>query len=346
MKFFNFEPVIRRAWDDYPDERSILGITDISAMVSTNQVYRVDLSDGNFVVAKLSYFGKYEHFVEDHNIIHSMSRLLPAPFENFLATSLLKEATVFTHREKTEFNDAWVVFYSPVPVKYSFPKKLSIDTLKQFASQIANFHKSCKNIKTLLPPSSKTMIVDIHGLLKKLDTEVGQFEYGEYLDEIRNQCHIFLENYTRSKFEDILQIPVFVDWNIGNFSIDEDGNLFSRWDYDWFRIAPRVLDFYFCSRVVSEGGDKTVFSYYLQPLLEERFLMFLKEYHRVFPVTEKEILFIKEAYRFFILHYVINFGKFFFHEFYALRLQKEALTIHLPEIEKEFKPEILLSVLG
>ena len=31
--------------------------------------------------------------------------------------------------------------------------------------------------------------------------------------------------------------------------------------------------------------------------MEERFLLFLKEYHAVYPLTEPEVRFIKEAYR-------------------------------------------------
>ena len=346
MKFFDYEPVIRRAWSEYPDDRIVLEIKDISAMVSTNQVYRVDLSDGNFIIAKLSYFGTYEHFVEDHNIIHSMSRLLEKPFESFLATSLLKEATVYTYREKDRYNDTWVVFYSPVAVKTYFPKILDEEMIVGFAEQIARFHQACKNIRTLLPSSSKTMLVDIQNLLTKIKTQTGQFEYGDSIASIATHCQLFLQNYEKYEFSKIQQIPVFVDWNIGNFSLDEDRHFFSRWDYDWFRIAPRVLDFYFCSRVVSQGGDQTAFSYYIQPMMEKRFLLFLGKYHEINPLSEKEVYFIKEAYRFFILHYVINFGKYFFHDFYALRLQQEALSMHLPQLDKEFQVEKLLAVIS
>ncbi|MEM7183321.1 MAG: hypothetical protein AAF518_20580 [Spirochaetota bacterium] len=345
MKFLDYEPVIRRAWSQYPDERVVLGIKDISAMVSTNQVYRVDLSDGNFVIAKLSYFGTYEQFVEDHNIIHSMSRLLEKPFENYLATSLLKDATVYTYREQDRYNDTWVVFYSPVAVKTYFPKKLNEEMIVVFAEQIAHFHLACKNIKTLLPPSHKTLLLDVQNLLQKTKTQAGQFEYGDSIASIASHCELFIENYEKYRFSELQQIPLFVDWNIGNFSLDEEMRFFSRWDYDWFRIAPRVLDFYFCSRVVSQGGDQTAFSYYFQPLLEDRFLLFLQKYHATNPLSEREIYFTKEAYRFFILHYVINFGKHFFHDFYALRLQQEALATHLPRLDAEFQIERLLAVL-
>jgi hypothetical protein len=107
-----------------------------------------------------------------------------------------------------------------------------------------------------------------------------------------------------------------------------------------------MLDFYFLSRVVSDIGDKTVFSYYIGPLNEKRFLLFLKAYHEVYPLVETEIRFLKEAYRFFILNYVIKDGRHFFHEIFASKLQKEAFQIYLPSIDKEFDPEIILEALN
>ncbi|MDP5090535.1 MAG: hypothetical protein NWQ18_09300, partial [Saprospiraceae bacterium] len=120
----------------------------------------------------------------------------------------------------------------------------------------------------------------------------------------------------------------------------------SRWDYDWFRMASRILDFYFLSRIVSDAGDRTVFSYNISTLMEDRFMIFLKAYHRVYPLTETEIRFIPEVYRFFILNYVIKDGRYFFHEIYATKLQKEAYSTYLPSIEKEFNADKLLRALA
>ncbi len=79
--------------------------------------------------------------------------------------------------------------------------------------------------------------------------------------------------------------------------------------------------------------------------MEKRFLLFLKAYHEVYPLTESEVVFLKEAYRFFILNYVIKDGRHFFHELFATKLQKEAYDIYLPSIEKEFNAEIILKAL-
>ena len=346
MAFIDFTSIVKEAWQAYDNTREIVRIVDISAKVSTNYVFRITFSDRNFIIAKLSYFGKYEHFVEDHSIINSLSNNLPAPFENFLARSLMKGNSLFVYRFQNEILDAWVVFYRPITIKKRLPRRLNNDEIVKLAEQIALLHKASHNIRNTLPPSSKTLKVDIDHLLRILETDYGKYEHRMHLEEIRKQSDIFIENSQLLKADDFDKIPVFIDWNIGNFSVTSSFKLFSRWDYDWFRMGSRMLDFYFLSRVVSEIGDKTVFSYYIGPLMEERFLLFLKAYHEVYPFVEAEIRFLKEAYRFFILNYVIKDGRHFFHEIFAIKLQKEAYEIYLPSIEKEFNADIILKALN
>ena len=79
-RHINFAAIIEEAWKDYDASRPIHSIVDISAMVSTNHVFRVKLQNGDFVIGKLSYFGKYEHFKEDHSIINALANNLPSPF--------------------------------------------------------------------------------------------------------------------------------------------------------------------------------------------------------------------------------------------------------------------------
>ncbi len=121
MPFIDFTTIVKEAWQDYDNTREIIRIVDISAKVSTNYVYRVTFSDGNFIIAKLSYFGKYEHFVEDHSIIDTLSNNLPAPFENFLARALAKGNFLYVYRFQNEILDAWVVFTPNL-----FPPKISV----------------------------------------------------------------------------------------------------------------------------------------------------------------------------------------------------------------------------
>lgn len=346
MAFIDFTSIVKEAWQAYDNTREIVRIVDISAKVSTNYVFKITFSDRNFIIAKLSYFGKYEHFVEDHTIINSLSNNLPAPFENLLARSLMKGNSLFVYRFQNEILDAWVVFYRPITIKKRLPRRLNDEEIVKLGEQVALLHKACHSIRNTLPASSKTLKVDVDHLLRILETDYGKYEHRMHLDDIRKQSDLFIENMQLLKADEFDKIPVFIDWNIGNFSVTSSFKLFSRWDYDWFRMGSRMLDFYFLSRVVSDIGDKTVFSYNVGPLMEERFLRFLKAYHDIYPLTEPEVRFLKEAYRFFILNYVIKDGRHFFHEIFATKLQKEAYYKYLPSIDKEFNSDIILKALN
>jgi Ser/Thr protein kinase RdoA (MazF antagonist) len=346
MLQIDFIGIVRDAVKSYDSSKRIENITDISARVSTNHVYRIRFDDGNIIIAKLSYFGKYEHFVEDHTIINSLANNLPAPFENVLARSLIKGESLFVHRHKDSLIDAWVVFYRPMRIRKRLPKRMEEDQIVKLAGSCARFHKACYSVKNTLPRSSKTLSVDIQHLLEILETPEGQHEHRMHLKLIRSQCETFLENLEALGMSNLNPIPIFVDWNIGNFSVTEQFEIYSRWDYDWFRISTRMIDFYFFSRIVSDVGDKTIFSYEIERLLEDRFILFLKAYHEVYPLREQEIRFLKEGYRFFLLNYVVKYGRYFFHEIFATRLQQEAYNIHLPTIEEKFDPEPLLSALN
>jgi hypothetical protein len=72
----------------------------------------------------------------------------------------------------------------------------------------------------------------------------------------------------------------------------------------------------------------------------------LKAYHETNPLKEKEIRFLKEAYRFFLLNYVVKYGRYFFHEIFSTRLQQEAYDEHLPTIDDKFDPEPILKALN
>ncbi|MEM7659894.1 MAG: hypothetical protein AAF399_27520 [Bacteroidota bacterium] len=346
MRQIDFLDIVRQAWYAFDRQRPLSSVSDISAKVSTNHVYRAERSNGDILIAKLSFFGKYEHFEEDHAIINELAQLLSPPYEQVLANSLTRYGKLFTYRHQEKDLDIWVVFYLPVDIQRRVPKKLKEADVPKLGAEIARFHAACDSVVEFLPPSSKGMASDLQDLKNYLNSDQGLFRYHGYASYLVDQCDQLLEALQTPMFEALKAIPVFVDWNIGNFSLTEDWRLYSRWDYDWFRMSSRTMDFYFFSRVVSEGGDQTVFSYVLEPLLADRFVSFLKAYHAVFPLTEGEIRFIKEAYRFFILHYVINFGEHFFHSMYANRLQQEACEKYLPELERSFEVERLLSILS
>lgn len=343
----DYSRIIKKAWKDYDPSKKIRRIQDISAMVSTNHVFKIVFEDDDMVIAKLSYFGKYEHFKEDHRIIHALANNLLYPFENFLAKSLLKNNRVYTYRYKTGKIDTWVVFYNPSRVQNSLPRRLSESNIRRLGQQVGRFHRACARVSKVLPKSSKTLSTDINSLLKQLKTAGFKKQFSpERIEVLRYHCETFLRNqhaYNAGSFENI---PVFIDWNIGNFSVTPYLKLYSRWDYDWFRMSSRMMDFYFFSRVVSNAGDKTVFSYLITPMNEDRFLVFLEEYHKVNPLTALEIRFLREVYRFFILNYVIKDGIYFFSEQYAQKLQEEAFEIYLPSIDADFDPEKIINHLN
>lgn len=337
--------IIRKAWEGYDASKTIRDIEDISAMVSTNHVYRITFDDDDIIIAKLSYFGKFEHFKEDHRIIQTLAINLLYPFENFLARSLQKNNRVYIYHHKQGKTDAWVVFYNPTRILQRLPRRLDENHIKKLGQQVGKFHKACSRVKNVLPKSSKTLRTDISTLLLQIETDPKQFGSGMQADFLKYHCETFLKNRSKYNMSSFEIIPVFIDWNIGNFSVTPTLELYSRWDYDWFRMSYRLLDFYFFSRVVSDIGDRTVFSYVINTMMEDRFIIFLKEYHKVNPLTADEIHFLKEAYRFFILNYVIKDGKHFFNEQYAKKLQAEAFDIYLPSVDRDFDAEKIIEAL-
>lgn len=345
MRGVNFTAVIHDAWAAYGAPTPIKEVTDISVRVSTNYVFRVDLTDGRFLFAKVSYFGRYEDFKEDHTIINSLAHVLPWPYDRFLSRSLTKDGKLFIQRHQADAIDVWLVFYRPIELRKKLPRRLSNTLISKMGEELARFHRACTDIRHELPQASKTLTTDLDHLRGILETELGQFIHRGQEDLIRQHISVLQANLTQFGYYDLPRIPVFIDWNIGNFSVMKDGSFFSRWDYDWFRMAARILDFYFFSRVVSHAGDRTIFSYEIHTLQEDRFLSFLRAYHAVYPLTRNEIYLLKEAYRFFILNYVVKDGRYFFHEFYASRLQKEAYERYLPSIDRDFDADRLLAVL-
>ncbi|WPU92583.1 hypothetical protein SNE25_24985 [Mucilaginibacter sabulilitoris] len=341
----DYSIIVKKAWEGYDASKTIRLIEDISAMVSTNHVYRITFDDDDIIIAKLSYFGKFEHFKEDHRIIQALSNNLLYPFENLLARSLLKNNRVYIYHYKHGKTDAWVVFYNPTRILERLPRRLNENHIKKLGQQVGKFHKACSRVKNVLPKSSKTLRTDISALLNQLETNQLDFGTGMQADFLKYHCETFLKNRSKYNMSSFEIIPVFIDWNIGNFSVTPDLELYSRWDYDWFRMSYRVLDFYFFSRVVSDIGDRTVFSYVINTMMEDRFIIFLKEYHKVNPLTADEIRFMKEAYRFFILNYVIKDGKHFFSEQYAEKLQSEAFNVYLPSVDRDFDAEKIIEAL-
>lgn len=342
----NFLDIVARAWAHYDDSRAVQSVDDISVLVSTNHVFRVRLENGDLVIGKVSYFGRFESFVEDHTLINALANNLPAPFDQFLSRSLVKKNRLYVYRHRDDLLDVWVVFYNPIDTDTQLPEQLQSSHIEALGRELALFHRACTSLVNILPDWTKTLRRDMRDLDHWLDQPEGQFYNWGNIDVLREQMDLFEKNTDALGAHAWQPIPVFVDWNIGNFSVSQDLRFFSRWDYDWFRMSSRVLDFYFFSRVCSRAGDRTEFSYQLDTLLEDGFLRFLGAYHEVYPLTREELQFLPEAYRFFILNYVIKYGHYFFQDIYASKLGREAFTEYFPRLQQGFDVDRLCRHLG
>jgi hypothetical protein len=328
--------LVGRAYQELGFAGTIKNLIEVSANVSTNSVYRVVLESGHELIAKASSYGSYVHFRQDHKLIVQWNRLMGGTrFSRFLAPVILKDHEAFTYREGVWF----VVFYEKAPFYDFLPKRITPDQVRALGRELAHFHVTSAIAAKRMNRSWKSVGSDIASLFDALGNRSWRLERG--FDDstevtLRAQCETFLNNAEKLGYHSFDKVPILIDWNIGNFSVglEQQGfRLYTRWDYDWFRIEPRTFDFYFCARVVRSEGDKTLFSYTADPLFEPPFGSFLQQYHRVNPLSENEVLFLKEAYRFFILNYVIRSGEHFFRRGYCSRLQTEALENYLPRLE-------------
>ena len=332
------DSVLKAAWADFGDQRPLVAIVEVSADVSTNRVYRLVLDDGTAVVAKVSAYGSYYLFREDHDRLHRLHVLLDRTrYKHLLADVLQRFHRTYTY----DGGDVWVALYQEVERRDQLPRIITDEQVDNLAEEMALFHRQCADLSPVIPASSTTIKVDAIHLLamsRNPETSAAMHLSPQQLGVVELHCRAFLDRLDELGYDEMPRIPVLIDWNLGNFSVDtaSDGRfrLFSRWDYDWFRIEPRVLDFYSFSRVSSSTGDRTQFTYSSHTLLEPRFRRFLSAYHRINPLTRTDLLMMKEAYRFFLLNYVIGQGEHFFIPSLAQTLRREAIEVHLPSVDR------------
>lgn len=325
------------AWRAYGDPRTITTVVEVSANVSTNQVYRIVLDDSSTVIAKVSSYGSYFLFAEDHDRLYRCCELLDGTrFGGLLARVLGRDGRPFTWYD----GNLWAAFYQDIPRADALPPTLAEEQIECLAREMAELHLASAAIAPHLPPTSNSVKADAIHLLDQLESPFAARNFGlppEYIGVLHRHTHDFLMELERLRYDAWERIPVLVDWNLGNFSVtiapDRTFRLFSRWDYDWFRIEPRHLDFYFLSRVSSATGDRTTFTYSSHTLVEPRFVRFVRAYHEVYPLTEQDIRFLPEAYRFFLLNYVIREGARFFRRDLCDRFRRETARVYLPELE-------------
>jgi hypothetical protein len=326
------------AWAAYGDPRTIERVDEVSANVSTNRVFRLFLDDESTLISKVSSYGSYFLFVEDHEQLHRCSAMLRSTrFGGLLADVWRRDGRVYTWYDRS----MWAVFYDDVPRRDALPRVLSLDQVTNLATEIAELHLACTELSTHLPAASKTIKSDAIHLLDLLESPFAPRNFDlppEAISKLWNHTHRFLERLVAVGYDEWPKIPLLIDWNLGNFSVETlpDGRfrLFSRWDYDWFRIEPRLLDFYFLSRVSSSTGDRTRFTYGPHTLVEPTFLAFLRAYRDVFPMSTDEVQFLPEVYRFFILNYVVREGARFFRPDLCTQFRRDAVRSYLPALDR------------
>ncbi len=336
------------AWASFGDARSITNFDEVSAHVSTNRVFRITLSDNVRLIAKVSSYGSYFQFAEDHDRLARCSALLRGGrWSGFLAEVLTKNDRPFTWYDGA----CWAVFYTDVQGDTGLPRILDDTDVVSLASQIAEFHLACAAISPSLPPTSNSIkgdAIHLYDLLRDAEAMSHYSLDSLSITTLQRYTHDLLLHLEKVHYDEWTRIPILVDWNLGNFSVrpnpQHGGSSFefsTRWDYDWFRIESRLLDFYFLSRVSSRTGDKTQFSYSAHTLTEPRFVKFIAAYHQVYPLSKTEIEFLPFAYRFFILNYVIREGARFFRPDLCAQFRRDAAHHYLVESERLDLTELL-----
>jgi hypothetical protein len=327
--------ILPEGWLATRDPRRLLMVEEIRIGVSTNRVFRLRLDDGTSAIAKVTSFGSFVHFRQDHErICDWIERLTGTRWARFLAPVVAREGRPCLYRD----GPSWVAFYEEVERGEGLPRVLSEAEIENLADEMARFHRACLRVSGRIDPTWKTLGSDVALLRDQLDQRawcdarsVGPAS-AEFL---REHCDAFLENADALGVHRMRHLPVLLDWNLGNFGVRRRGRrfrLFRRWDYDWFRIGPHTLDFYFLARVTSAVGDRTEFTYGVGPFFEERFARFLRAYQAQLPLRSEDLLFLREVYRFFLLNYVIRDGENFFQPAICERLRREAIELQLPAL--------------
>jgi hypothetical protein len=358
---------VRELWSTLQDPRTVVSSVDVSANVSTNRVFLLRLSDDTHLFAKVSNYGSAFLFREDHDrVLRLRKGLAGTRFEKFLAAPLTRtssptpsskqSAATQTEREHVHTyydGSVWGVIYQEVERRESLPKILNDADIECLAREVAAFHKACSDvtIRDAIPRTSTSISSDMVHLLDLVADRTASKTLrlpAEALDIVRRHGQRFLHALDDLGYADMPRIPVLVDWNLGNFSVDRasDGSfqLFSRWDYDWFRTDTLLLDFYFLSRVSSQTGDRTRFSYGVHTLSEPRFTRFIAAYNEVSPLSEADIEMMVETYRFFILHYVLSVGDHFFRTDLWNTFRQDAIVSGLPSVDAFDRAPLLAAI--
>jgi len=182
------------AWASFGDARRIVNFDEVSAHVSTNRVFRITMSDGSNLIAKVSSYGSYFQFAEDHDRLARCSSLLRGGrWSGFLAEVLTKNGRPFTWYD----GQCWAVFYTDVQGNTGLPRILNDDDVVTLASEIAEFHLACAAISPSLPPTSNSVKGDAIHLYDLLRDDEAKSHFG--LDSLAIStltCYCILKKFT------------------------------------------------------------------------------------------------------------------------------------------------------
>lgn len=192
MSHSEYRHALDAAWSDFGDTRSIVGIDDTSPNVSTNSVFRLHLSDGTHVFAKVSSYGSYFLFAEDHDRLFRCTQLIQGTrFKNFLAPVLAKTQVGSADRPYTWYDgNLWVAFYGEATKRNMLPPQLSGEQSKCLAREVAQFHLVCDSISTEIPATSNSIKSDAIHLLDLLSSPFAPKNFSLPPEHILSLIHI------------------------------------------------------------------------------------------------------------------------------------------------------------
>ncbi|HEX6242278.1 MAG TPA: hypothetical protein VFZ61_15310, partial [Polyangiales bacterium] len=190
-------PVLHEAWTQYDPDDAIVLLRETSAGVSTNRVYYVALSSGRHVFAKVSSYGSYVHFRQDHARINQwIQKLAGTRYDHFLARVLLKGGEVFTY----ERDGVWVAFYEEAARRGVLPRVLNDWQIEYLGREMGEFHQASASVAPDLSATWQSLGSDLALLYDHMQKSALRASYG--LDAasaqlVRRHCDLFFNNAER-----------------------------------------------------------------------------------------------------------------------------------------------------
>lgn len=293
---------------------SIVEIKNISTTHTNNEVYEVTTAAGEHYIAKIYKTRAVASLEQDNRFIKQWGSFAKSSNgRNILSQPIFSQESVSVFALDEVRN---VIFYEKLSHGHLLGILQTEEQIRYFAKAVALFHRQglthTKEI-SILPSSGylSSRIKILENALRNVDTlNITGFSPQD-VSFLQIQLELLSVSADKLNYKHFPMVPIAVDFNPGNFLIDtHDGGweVSSRWDYDIVKYASVVFDFYTLSRVVTKTCLEITKDFSPQSLIHNNFKIFLGEYVKYYPLTREELLFIFEAYRYFLLEYVVIFG--------------------------------------